>query len=144
MAMAFLLTACNDRVKYNHYVSIPEEGWGKRDTLVFGIDTIDQEGRYTAFLCMRTNAQYPYRYLTLNAKVRNVTQNEVENYTVSTEIKQEEGVSTGTGITYFSYEIPLATKDLHKGDSLSVAVCHHMRREYMPGITDVGVKLLRK
>lgn len=157
MVMVLLLTACNDRVKYNHYVSIPEEGWGKCDTLVFGIDPLVQDGRYNVVLCLRSNSDYPYRYLRLYTEVGFFSQNksvlhnvEVKSGTPTAccrwqnwEIKQQDGVATGSGITYYNHEIPLETRELDEGDSIYVIVEHHMRREYIPGITDVGVKLIK-
>lgn len=144
MVMAFVLMACNDSVKYNSYKAIPEEGWGRRDSLVFSVDTISSDGRYTTLLCVRTNSEYPYRYLSLDARVKTFPDNGMTYRTVRMEVKQEDGISLGKGINYHLYEVPVMTQNLRKGDSISVIVRHHMRREYMPGITDVGIKVERR
>lgn len=147
-----LLSSCNDGVAYHHYERIADEGWDVRDTVAFQIDSIMQDGSYNSAVCIRTNAQYPYRNLSLmvyqtifhkNDSLPTFTKGRTILATIPVEIKQEDGIATGQGVTYFTYEVPYMTSSLQQGDSLSIVVRHHMRREVLPGITDIGIKLTK-
>ena len=53
----------------------------------------------------------------------------------------ETGVIEGDGISYFQYQFFVQGLSLHQGDSVHISLTHNMKREIMPGISDVGVKL---
>ena len=58
-------------------------------------------------------------------------------------ITDNEGNVLGTGINHYQYEMALPNIMLHIDDSLHVSVRHLMRRECLPGITDIGLTLER-
>ena len=45
------------------------------------------------------------------------------------------------GIGYYQYHFHLTDISVNEGDSLVIAIRHAMRRETLPGIADVGLKL---
>ena len=52
------------------------------------------------------------------------------------------GRRQGTGgISYFQYQQQLRDMRVKAGDSLVVYVRHYMKREMLPGISDVGILL---
>ncbi|MEE1316730.1 MAG: gliding motility lipoprotein GldH, partial [Prevotella sp.] len=54
----------------------------------------------------------------------------------------EEGVKfLSTGVTLYQYSMPAATMEYAKGDSIKVRVIHNMKREVLPGIVDIGIKI---
>ena len=55
----------------------------------------------------------------------------------------EHGVAKGRGISNYQYIFHLTTLKLEQGDKLRVAVRHDMKREILPGIADIGVRLTR-
>ncbi|MBR1411819.1 MAG: gliding motility lipoprotein GldH, partial [Prevotella sp.] len=50
----------------------------------------------------------------------------------------------GTGINHYQYTFPLATIDLEKEEALRIIIRHDMKRELLPGITDVGIQMTKK
>ena len=42
-------------------------------------------------------------------------------------------------MSYYQYDFPLSTLRLKEGDSLALVVRHAMKREILPGISDVGI-----
>ena len=54
------------------------------------------------------------------------------------------GHAKGKGINHYQYLLPLTTLKLEKGDSLHVTIHHCMKREILPGISDVGLQLSRQ
>ena len=52
-----------------------------------------------------------------------------------------QGNLLGDGISYRQYQFDISTEQLQKGDSLHIVVRHDMKREILPGVSDVGIKL---
>ena len=52
-----------------------------------------------------------------------------------------EGHPIGTGVKHFNYSFRLKDLHLNEGDSLQINIVHNMKREIMPGISDIGIKL---
>ena len=61
--------------------------------------------------------------------------------TLTCQLIDDSGNATGYGINHYQYLFPLTTLKLDKGESVRVAIRHCMKREILPGILDVGVKL---
>lgn len=143
--MLILLTTwgCTSDVAYHQYQKIDDDGWNRRDTLVFKVDSLHQRGNYATYVCLRTNPDFPYRFLSIVAELTVMPSGKTEHETIRCEIVNDEGVQNGVGIAYHTYEIPTFTGTYGDGDSLRIVMRHNMTREYMPGIMDVGVKVSR-
>lgn len=139
-----LLASCAMDTVYYHFQQIAEEGWDKRDTLLFRIDTLLQEGDYDATLCLRTDAAYPYRNLSVKTVLTVRPRNASDARRMDFCIVNPDGTANGDGITFRSHEKDICTIHLAPGDSLTVKVAHNMRKETMPGVRDVGIKITRK
>ncbi|MCR5068392.1 MAG: gliding motility lipoprotein GldH [Prevotella sp.] len=138
MAMAW---SCTADTTYHKYVGVGEEGWSAHDTLVFDIDTLRTNGNFTTYVCLRAKPDFPYRYLSMIVEQTCMLSGNKERKTVRCEVVNSDGVMTGVGITYHTYEIPVFTGTHRPGEHIKVAIKHNMTREYMPGLMDVGVKL---
>ncbi|MBO5233066.1 MAG: gliding motility lipoprotein GldH [Prevotella sp.] len=139
-----LFMSCTTDTVYHHFERTAEGGWDKRDTFFFKIDTVISAGRYATTLCIRTDADYPYRNLSVRTVQVVKPGNGVSTHTLNLNIRQESGIPAGDGITLYNYEVPVGTLTLRPGDSLTVKVAHNMRRETMPGVTDVGLKVTKQ
>ena len=63
---ACLLTACNEHTVYHSYQSLPNEEWGKSDTLSFQIPITDSvPTTLRLFAEVRNSIEYPYHDLHL-------------------------------------------------------------------------------
>lgn len=143
MAVALALTSCNRHTIYSHYESIASEGWERNDSICFDIPTIPEDGEYTQTIGLRTDNTYPYKNLTLVVKRYEGRGARDEGRgarcdTLDIQIADDEGNLLGTGMNHYQYEMALPSITLHQGDSLHVSVTHLMRRECLPGITDLG------
>jgi gliding motility-associated lipoprotein GldH len=54
-----------------------------------------------------------------------------------------QGTPLGDGVSHYQYLLPLNSLMLHQKERLRVAIRHNMKREILPGITDVGIRLTR-
>ena len=67
------------------------------------------------------------------------------NDTVNCEIVNDKGTLVGQkGITSTEICQPITSFQLNRNDSLHVTIHHIMSRESLPGISDVGIRLLKK
>lgn len=142
MAICPLMSCTTDTV-YHHFRHTAEEGWDKRDTFYFTIDTLLREGDYRTTLCLRTDATYPYRNLSVRAAMTVRPGNTSIMQRLDFRIENQDRRANGNGITLKNHEKYIGTIHLKPGDSLTVKVAHNMRRETMPGIKDIGIKVTK-
>lgn len=134
-----LVAACGRRPVYSHYEATPLAGWEKADTLHFLIDGIRADGSYAVDVGLRTTAAYPFMGLTLVAWQQILPSGLTRTDTLACTLTTPDGTIQGQGISHFQYLFRLGQRNLHRGDTLRMAIRHHMKRELLPGISDVGV-----
>ncbi|WP_417163197.1 hypothetical protein [Segatella sp.] len=44
-------------------------------------------------------------------------------------------------MSYYQYNFPINIYQMHQGDSIHVAIRHDMKREILPGVSDIGIKI---
>ncbi len=138
--------ACEHTPVCYSYCSTPVEGWEKGDTLHYHVDTIRHTGTYAMTIGIRSSASTPYPYQTLWLVVRQQWHNpETQRCdTVECTLANADGDLTGTGVSVYQYEMPFTQMTLSQGASADIRITHLMRTEMLPGITDVGIKLVRQ
>jgi gliding motility-associated lipoprotein GldH len=73
----------------------------------------------------------------------NLTQGTVKRDTLNCSLIERDGRVKGKGVSFYQYNFHLNDLDLRAGDSLSINIRHNMKREILPGIADVGIKLIK-
>ena len=56
----------------------------------------------------------------------------------------KDGVTTGQGISYHQYNFPINLYHFNENDSIHIMIRHDMKREILPGISDIGIKLEKR
>ena len=142
-------TSCSDPRTYDQYKSVSLQGWQRNDTLTFDIPR-QWEGNYQLDLCLRAAETYPYRNLSviIERKVIYFRQRKklekTYNDTVNCEVINVKGTLVGhKGITSTEILQAVTSFRLNRNDSLQVKIHHIMNRESLPGISDVGIRLLK-
>ncbi len=138
-----LLSACTGNKVYDKYEHTPIAGWEKNDTLKYQIPPVAQSGMYKAELGLRINGSYPFMELTLIVDQTRFPSRSVKSDTLNCELIDRRGNSKGRGLSYYQYHFKVTEMYLHAGDSLSISVRHDMKREILPGISDIGIMLNR-
>ena len=144
LTVGLLLCACSRQKIYSHFEHVSETGWEKIDTLDFFVPPVAESGTYHEDLEMRINNTFPFLSLTMEVSQIIFPDGRREKYSKDCELIDEDGTIKGAGISLFLYTFPLADIHLNRGDSLHIKVIHSMKREIMPGITDVGISLTRQ
>lgn len=139
-----MMTACIGNTVYHQYAHTPLEGWERNDTLKFQVPRAQVEGQYEEEIGLRINGEYPFLGLRLIVNQTVYPKHQTYIDTLDCELINKNGNATGKGVTMYQYQFHLTTLRLEKGDSLSVSVRHDMKREILPGIADVGVKLSKQ
>lgn len=139
-----LLTACKQSTVYFHYEDTPESGWEKNDEILFDVDRFNDDVSCQEELALRISNKYPFMRLTLIVQQTVYPAGHTMADTLDCSLVDERGNAIGQGISQYQYLFPLKELQLHRGDSLHVSVRHDMKREILPGITSVGIKLKKK
>lgn len=142
-ALALALAACDSRMVYDRYAHTPTSGWEKNDTLSFGVPPVDAAA-YAATLGLRTTGDYPFTALTLVVEQRVYPGGEVYTDTLHCQLTDRRGNAATRGVSYHQYEFRVRTVALQQGDSIHVRIRHDMKREILPGVSDVGFSLRRE
>ncbi|MBR1546391.1 MAG: gliding motility lipoprotein GldH [Prevotella sp.] len=136
-----LCISCDSKTVYSHYQSVALAGWEKNDVISFGTAPLEQQGTYQEKIGIRINGAFPFMALTLIIDQKVFPTLETHCDTLSCELINEDGNIMGEGISHYQYTFPLKTLVLQKNDSLSIHIRHDMKREILPGVSDIGIIL---
>lgn len=144
IVLLLALSACNRKLVYDRYASTPISGWEKNDTLSFDIRPVSGTDTYYMWLGLRTSEDYPFTAVTLIVEQHIYPKDTIVNDTVNCKITDRHGNASGSGVNFYQYRFPVNSLQLQDGDSIHIRVRHDMKREILPGISDVGISLRRK
>ena len=133
--------ACNHGTVYNQYESTSLKGWERNDTITFQTEAMQRSGYYLEEVGLCINGEYPYMGLSLVVEQTVMPSGETHRDTLTCHLTDKEGNTLGDGVNHFQYLFPLTTLKLEKDAKVHVAIHHCMKREILPGIMNVGVKL---
>lgn len=137
------LCACNEGKVYDHYEHTSLNGWEKVDTLKYNVPHLEESGKYSIDIGLRATKGYPYQSITLIMERTVFPSKEVHADTVNCKIVSPKGKVLGRGVTLNQYHLHIDETYLQKGDSLHINITHNMKREILPGISDVGIEVTR-
>jgi gliding motility-associated lipoprotein GldH len=139
-----LLTGCKQSTVYYHFENTPENGWEKTDPVIFDVNKMTADAICQEELALRISNKYPFMRLTLIVEQTIFPSGETMIDTLDCNLIDERGNAQGNGVSQYQYMFPLKLLQLHSGDSLQFSVHHDMKREILPGITSVGIKIKEK
>ena len=141
VVLLLLLCGCQQQIAYHQFRHISEPGWDKTDTLHFDIAPLSVDGDYQLHAELRTDKDYPFQQLTIEVEETVYPSKKRYHDVIDCSLISEKGVIAGDGISYFQYQFHVRDISLHQGDSIHLSLTHKMKREIMPGVADVGVRL---
>lgn len=154
-ALLLFFVACTGNKVYDSYKQTPVAGWEKNDTLTFCVPPMAQEGLYQVELGLRINGSYPFMGLTLiveqlivhspdYCQASHLPRMGIVADTLTCKLIDQQGRVQGQGLSYYQYDFPVSDVHLKRGDSIYVKVWHDMKREILPGVSDIGIRYIRK
>lgn len=143
VAVVLLCCSCDNKTAYNNYEPVSVEGWERSDTVVFEDIVIKTTADYKEEIGLRINDAFPYLnlFLVVDQEIR--PGNILRRDTINCSLMDNEGNIKGNGLSFYQYSFPLTALRLNSGDTLNIRVRHNMRREILPGIANIGMKISR-
>ena len=144
LAVGLLFCGCTRQKIYSRFQHVSETGWEKVDTIAFDVPPVTESGTYREDLELRIDTTFPFQSLTLKVNQTIFPEGRHESYTKNCPLIDKNGNIKGAGVSLFLYTYPFNDIQLNRGDSLHITVIHCMKREIMPGVTDIGISLTRQ
>ncbi len=141
---ATMLASCATDTVFDRYVHTPVSGWEKNDTLTMQIPKVAAAGDYTQQIGVRMTSAYPFMSISLIVEQEILPRGATFTDTVKCEVTDSRGNFLGSGVSTYQYQFPLRELRLAKGDSIYVSIRHNMKREILPGVSDIGLKMERR
>lgn len=141
---ATLFAACSTDTVYDSYAHTSVSGWEKNDTLTFNIKPLAFAGTYSQYVGLRMTTAFPFTSISLIVEQQILPKGKLITDTIKCPITDIRGNFLGDGVSSYQYEFPLREVSLHRGDSLHVSIRHNMKREILPGVSDIGLKMSMK
>lgn len=142
MAIAVSVFSCDNPRIFDDYEAIAQDGWERNKVLTFNVPKMQHTGTYQQWVQLRAYQKYPFQTVTLIVEQTVFPQKQVYRDTIDCHIINKEGRLEGkNGISCTEVVAHLRTLQLQQGDSLTISIRHDMRRELLPGISDVGIRI---
>ena len=141
LAVALAVAGCDRKTIYHHYEPTSLSGWEKDDTLFFSMKPATQAVILHRVIELRTDDSYPFRNLSLIVEQTTFPSQLIRRDTLDCQLMTPDGIVLGWGVTLHQYRFRLPDISLTEGDSLCLSIHHNMRRETLPGIADVGIRM---
>ncbi len=140
IAALTVLTACGGKV-YDTYRHTSVEGWERNDTLCYDVNKVHSQGNYVVELGVRTAYSYPFVALTLIVDQTILPSGTTLTDTINCKLVTPPHSQKTGGISIFQYNTTVRELKLNAKDSLHITVRHDMKRDILPGISDVGISV---
>ena len=139
--LPLLCMACTRHTLIHSFRAIPEEGWRRSDTLVFTLPPSPDDAEYALYIDLRLHNRFPYRELWLAVEHHLPDSSLISRDTLCYHLSDESGNLCGQGINLLQYETRAGTLPLRTGEETQIRIHHLMRRETLPYIMEVGVRV---
>ncbi|MBQ7421847.1 MAG: gliding motility lipoprotein GldH [Prevotella sp.] len=144
LAMFIGLEACQKNRTFDHYEHTQLSGWERNDTLLFDIPP-QKAGTYELNIGIRATQTFPYKSVCLIIERTVFPNMETRKEIVRCPIIDDYGLLIGkNGISNSELSYHLADITLQEHDSMHIKLHHCMRRETLPGISEIGIQLIKQ
>lgn len=143
ITVVLALAGCDNNTVYHHYEQTSVSGWERSDTLLFNVASAKSDAVLKEEVELRINNTYPFMGLCLVVEQTTYPSNVRHIDTLNCQLIDEEGQTKGDGLNYIQYHFHLTDISVSEGDSLAIAIHHNMKREILPGVVDVGIRLAK-
>ena len=154
LSLSMMVTSCKESTVYYKYAHTPIAGWEKNDTLSFAIPPLTS-GLYQENLGLRITGAYPFMGITLiveqeifpNQESKKEKEERNKLQIMGVKSHQAKKVARGEKIVKLdTIQCNLINNLYHfnENDSIHIMIRHDMKREILPGISDIGIKLEKR
>ncbi len=141
----FLLNACNNKVVFEKNKKTDPEGWHYLERVNFEFESQDTSALYNVYLNVRNNREYPYRNFIVFFETH-FPDGRIFTDTIETNLALPTGEWKGEGFGniksnsfHFRRDVWFPVEGKYE-----FFIQHAMRNEYLPGITNIGIRIEEK
>lgn len=138
------VSSCDMNTVFHQYQHTPLSGWEKNDTLHFDVPPLWDSGSFQQIIGLRINQDFPFTSLSLVVEQKISPGFRYHVDTLKCQFLGSDANLQGQGVSYYQFNYLLRNIDLRRGDSIHVTIRHAMKREILPGISDIGFKIIKK
>lgn len=147
-ALVCACVACDNNKVYDKYVNTSVVGWEKTDAVAFEVAPMAEDALYGFTLNMRTDHGFPFKSVVLIVDTKvvhndSLAAESMHSDTLTCVLADDNGRFVGDGLNLFQYSFDLPSRRLGAGDSLHMTVRHDMKREMLPGVSDIGLRITK-
>ncbi len=144
LCLFFLLhAACSDREAYYSFYSVHRSIWHTDSVARFEVAVTDTLSMHDVFVEIRNNDKYPYQNLWLFVSFQYPT-GETRQDTLECTLADDFGKWYGKGFSLYELSVPYETKLCFPASgTYTYTIRQGMRDDFLPGISDVGLKIVR-
>lgn len=145
LVLLFLvITSCSNREVFSEFRSFPQGKWDQQEALRFEVPVKDVSAHYDIFFEIRNNNEYPFRNIWLFVNYQ-TPRKELRSDTLQVELADAYGKWYGKGLSLFTYSFPYELNVQYSDTGIyTYTVFQGMRENPLKGISDVGLKILKK
>jgi len=143
LTVVFLLAGCDRNTLMHSYRPVKDNSWDRADTIKFDLPALTRDDNCSMLIGLRLTNHYPYEQLVLQVEQSLQHPAFHRTDTVYYQLTDEGGEFTEEGVNYFQYETQGVPLYLKEGQTGKIRIRHLMEKEVLPGITDVGIHIIR-
>ncbi len=140
-AVCLFALSCERTSMLHTYRHTPVNGWEQSDVLTYDIDTIRQAGTYNLDVGVRTTNAFPYKKLWLVVEQHFTNPAISRADTLACSFVNDEEDRNGKGTNTYQYTFGLGKIKLERQQTGKISIRHIMRREMIPGVSDIGINI---
>jgi gliding motility-associated lipoprotein GldH len=141
-----LLIACDKQLIFQDSEAIPSSGWYTDDIVDFSVSINDTTQIHEMYLMVRNTTDYPYRNLFIFLDIEFPDNKTLIRDTIECVLASSDGKWTGKGFGKIRSNEFLFRDDVwfpYQG-TYTFRMQHGMREEPLKGMSDIGIRILRK
>lgn len=134
------LSACDKQTVYHAFQSIPQEGWLRKDTLLFNVEVPDSQTYYKLSIEIRNRNNYPYQNLSLSICYDGPEVPKLPADTLNAILATKEGIWKGDGWGgLYQSAFPVGSIRVGKAGAYHFKIAYTLPDESLQGINDIGL-----
>ena len=141
VVLAIFSSCAGDGFRSVQYESVDEASWGAFEPLSFTLGPVPSAGPYDLRLLLRMSSTHPYPFKTLFVEVQQEWGADSVVRIDTVECHFAHTVWETEGIHLHQYDYAVSSRHCHPADSVRISLRHLMRKEEIPGVSNVGIAL---
>lgn len=146
LSLFCLFSGCRERTVFHQYAATDVDGWDVTERVVFKVDTLHRKGIYQPTLHLRvtTGGEYPFQTIAIAVHQQWQAADSLVSERIDTlqcRLLTPTGHRLERGISLSQHAYALPPLQLPAGTVGRISIVHLMRKETIPGVTDVGFSL---